>query len=62
MLKRLETNYHLDQKALKLDTKRFAERMQGFTGGEDHANGDVISNLSNISVEPNTIRIIELQK
>jgi glycosidase len=47
---------------LKLDTKRFAERMQGFTGGEDHANGDVLTNLSNISVEPNTIRIIELQK
>jgi neopullulanase len=47
---------------LKLDTKRFAERMQGFTGGEDHANGDVLSNLSTISVEPNSIRIIELQK
>jgi hypothetical protein len=36
--------------------------MQGFTGGEDHANGDVLSNLSTISVEPNSIRIIELQK
>lgn len=50
------------KETLKLNTKRFAERMQGFTGGEDHASGEVITDLKTLTIEPNGIRIIELQK
>lgn len=46
----------------RLDTKRFAERMNGFTSGNDVITGKKIDNLSVIEVPSKSAMIIELNK
>jgi len=47
---------------VQLDTKRMEERLHGFTKGFNHVANQKIENLSQITLEPNSIQIIELLK
>jgi glycosidase len=49
-----------DTQHRKLDTKRFAERMQGFTSGYDILSEKKITDLSVLDLAPKTSMIIEL--
>ena len=51
-----------DSEHRKLDTKRFAERMQEFTSGYDIISGKKLTDLSVIDLAPKTSMIIELGK
>jgi glycosidase len=44
-----------------VDTRRFAERMQGFSRAKNVATGEVISNLTTLSVGKNLPLVLELQ-
>lgn len=50
------------EEAVDLDTKRMQERLQGYTKGIDHINNETLNSLSNVKLEPNSIRVIELLK
>lgn len=45
-----------------LDTKRFAERLTGYTHGVNIVSKERITNLQQVSLEPKSATIIELQK
>ncbi len=47
---------------VKLDTERMQERLAGYNRGTDHVNNENLNSLSQIKLEPNSIRIIELLK
>ena len=50
-----------DTESRKLDTKRFAERMRGFTSGYDIISEKTLSDLSTIEIPAKTSMIIELK-
>ncbi len=50
-----------DTESRKLDTKRFAERMRGFTSGYDIISGKTIPDLSTIEIPAKSSMIIELK-
>jgi glycosidase len=54
-------NIH-DSENRTLDTRRFAERMQGFTSGYEVISEKTITDLSVITIPPKTAMIIELKK
>lgn len=43
-----------------LDTKRFAERMQGFSHGKNVITGDMLNDLGRLSLEKNSCLVLEL--
>lgn len=45
-----------------LDTKRFSERLTGFSGGKNIVTNESVSNLQNLSLPAKSATIIELQK
>jgi neopullulanase len=53
-------NHNTDSR--NMDTKRFAERMSGFTSGIDIISGTKITDLNQIAVPAKTAMIIELKK
>ena len=51
-----------DTESRALDTKRFSERMLGFSSGFDIISDKKITDLSVINIPPKTAMIIELEK
>lgn len=51
-----------NEEAKVLDTKRFNERLTGFTGGKNIVTNETITNLQNLSLPAKSATIIELQK
>ncbi|MBU3662362.1 MAG: alpha-amylase, partial [Bacteroidetes bacterium] len=47
---------------VNLDTQRMTERLKNYQNGLDHMTDEKLESLSNIKLEPNSIRIIELMK
>ncbi len=48
--------------ARRVDTAPFAERMRGFSKAKNVITGAVLTNLSNLSLEPNSPLVLELMK
>jgi len=48
--------------AKTIDTKRYQERLTGFTSGKNIVTGESVINLQSISVPAKAAAIIELQK
>jgi glycosidase len=51
-----------NSEAKTLDTKRFSERLTGFSSGKNIVTNESVSNLQNISLPAKSATIIELQK
>jgi glycosidase len=49
-------------KEMEVDTKRFAERMQGFTRAVNVVTGEAVTNLSKLRLGKNSPLVLELQR